>query len=134
LAAARETFAKLHAAIGAGLVRACHDLSEGGLAVAAAEMAMAGEIGLDLDIAAISGPASRLARLFGETPSRFLVEVAPAQTTAFEAQMAGVALAALGEVREGDDLRLRDGAETLARIGVAELKAAWQSGLDPLDL
>ena len=39
---ARETFAAMHRAIRAGLVRACHDLSEGGLAVAVAEMAFAG--------------------------------------------------------------------------------------------
>ncbi|KKL20790.1 hypothetical protein LCGC14_2451940, partial [marine sediment metagenome] len=38
---AKATFAALHKAIAAGLVRACHDLSEGGLAVAAAEMAFA---------------------------------------------------------------------------------------------
>jgi phosphoribosylformylglycinamidine synthase len=134
LAAAREAFARLHAAIAAGLVRACHDLSEGGLAVAAAEMAMAGELGLNIDIAAIGGGAGRLARLFGETPSRFLVEVDPGDAAAFEAQMAGVALAALGVVTGDTALHLRDGAETLAALGVAELKAAWQSGLDPLDL
>jgi phosphoribosylformylglycinamidine synthase len=134
LAAARATFARLHAAISAGTVRACHDLSEGGLAVAAAEMAMAGELSLDLDIAPISAGASQAARLFGETPSRFLVEVALTQATAFEAHMQGVDLAAVGEVRDGGELLLRDGEETLAQIGIAELKAAWQSGLDPLEL
>ncbi|MBX0327973.1 phosphoribosylformylglycinamidine synthase subunit PurL [Oscillochloris sp. ZM17-4] len=134
LAAARETFARMHAAISAGVVRACHDLSEGGLAVAAAEMAMAGGLGLDLDIALIGGEASQLARLFGETPSRFLAEVAPEQAAAFESHMAGVELAALGEVTGGPELHLRAGEMSLARIGLAELKAAWQSGLDPLEL
>ena len=43
--AALKRFAALHQAIYAGLVRACHDLSEGGLAVAAAEMAFAGGLG-----------------------------------------------------------------------------------------
>ena len=42
---AKRTFAAMHKAIHAGLVRACHDLSEGGLAVAAAEMAFAGGFG-----------------------------------------------------------------------------------------
>ena len=45
---AKRTFAALHRAISAGLVRACHDLSEGGLAVAAAEMAFAGGLGATL--------------------------------------------------------------------------------------
>ncbi|OGR89397.1 MAG: phosphoribosylformylglycinamidine synthase II, partial [Elusimicrobia bacterium RIFCSPLOWO2_01_FULL_59_12] len=44
---ARETFVLLHQAITKGYVRACHDLSEGGLAVAAAEMAFAGRFGMD---------------------------------------------------------------------------------------
>jgi len=48
--AARRTFAAMHAAISAGLVRACHDLSEGGLAVAAAEMSLAGRLGMRLEL------------------------------------------------------------------------------------
>ena len=48
--AARHTFAAMHGAIAAGLVRACHDLSEGGLAVAAAEMSLAGRLGLRLEL------------------------------------------------------------------------------------
>ena len=46
----QATFAALHRAIDAGLVRACHDLSEGGLAVAAAEMAFAGGFGAEIDL------------------------------------------------------------------------------------
>ena len=134
LAAARATFAHLHTAINAGLVRACHDLSEGGLAVAAAEMAMAGDRGLDLDIALIAGTTGQQARLFSETPSRFLVEIAPAQESAFEAHMAEVIIAAVGEVRAERELLLRDGEETLVRLSIGELKMIWQSGLDPLDL
>ncbi|NTV63178.1 MAG: phosphoribosylformylglycinamidine synthase subunit PurL, partial [Oscillochloris sp.] len=134
LAAARDTFARLHAAISAGAVRACHDLSEGGLAVAAAEMAIAGRLGIDLDLAPIGGALSQLARLFSESPSRFLVEVAPAQAPAFEAQLAGTPLAYLGQVTAEPLVRLREGAETVIALGIAELKAAWQSGLDPLPL
>ena len=50
---ARKTFAAMHRAIHAGLVRACHDLSEGGLAVAAAEMAFAGGFGANIDLQAM---------------------------------------------------------------------------------
>src|SRR5262249_13185001 len=45
---APRLFRRLHEAIVRGLVRACHDLSDGGLAVAAAEMAFAGGVGADL--------------------------------------------------------------------------------------
>ena len=45
---APRIFQKLHAAIWRGLVRACHDLSEGGLVTAVAEMGFAGGVGADL--------------------------------------------------------------------------------------
>ena len=47
---ARDTFAAVHRAIDEGLVRACHDLSEGGLAVAIAEMAFAGGLGAAIEL------------------------------------------------------------------------------------
>ncbi|HTU24271.1 MAG TPA: phosphoribosylformylglycinamidine synthase subunit PurL, partial [Pirellulales bacterium] len=49
-AMALRTFSAMHAAIAAGTVRACHDLSEGGLAVALAEMAFAGGLGARIDL------------------------------------------------------------------------------------
>src|SRR5262249_16658780 len=48
LESAPRVFRKVHEAIVRGLVRACHDLSEGGLAVTVAEMAFAGEVGADV--------------------------------------------------------------------------------------
>jgi phosphoribosylformylglycinamidine synthase len=49
------TYRALHAAMRAGLVRACHDCSEGGLAVAAAEMVIGGGLGLALRLAGTPG-------------------------------------------------------------------------------
>lgn len=140
LAAARAAFAALHGAIGRGLVRACHDLSEGGLAVAAAEMAIAGGLGLDLDLAPIDlGPAdppadAALAKLFSETPSRFLVELRPADEPAFAAAMRGTPIARVGTVHESADLRIREGDTALIGCDLPALKAAWQSGLDGINL
>ena len=59
------------AAIASGVVESAHDVSEGGLAVAAAEWAFAGRVGLQLDVA---GDARSL---FGEGAARYLLEVAP---------------------------------------------------------
>ena len=53
VASSRRTLLAVQQAIAAGAVRACHDLSEGGLAVAAAEMAFAGGLGVELDLAAV---------------------------------------------------------------------------------
>ncbi len=66
-------------AIAAGLVRSAHDLAEGGLAVAAAEWAFAGRLGLDLDDLEHETPDV----LFGEGPGRYLVEVRADNAAAF---------------------------------------------------
>src|SRR5262249_22561614 len=57
VARAQETYSLMHQAIQKGYVRACHDLSEGGLAVAAAEMAFGGDWGMSLDLARVPVPA-----------------------------------------------------------------------------
>jgi phosphoribosylformylglycinamidine synthase len=56
---AKATFLAVHKAIYAGLIRACHDLSEGGLAVAAAEMAFAGGLGATISLAVVPSPFRR---------------------------------------------------------------------------
>jgi phosphoribosylformylglycinamidine synthase len=66
-------YRRLHQALRSGRVRACHDVSEGGLAVALAEMAIAGRLGLAID--ALPGP-DPVSALFSEFSSRFVCEVA----------------------------------------------------------
>src|SRR5207247_1178833 len=68
LAGAVVLFTRLSLAINGGLVRACHDLSEGGLAVALAEMAFAGGVGADVTG---GGELPDALRLFAESPTRF---------------------------------------------------------------
>ncbi len=88
-------------AIATGLIRSAHDLSEGGLAVAAAEWALAGDLGLALEV-----PGSAEV-LFGEGPGRYLLEVVPEDSLKLqalipEAQNLGVVhgdpLVALGDL------------------------------------
>lgn len=97
---------QLHAAIGAGLVRSVHDLAEGGLAVAAAEWALGGRLGLDLDPLAPppSGVDHDLAVLFGEGPGRYLVEVAPEDRSRFAERVPSAAR--IGSVVAGDRVRI----------------------------
>ncbi len=110
------TFKSLHAAIKAGLVRSCHDLSEGGLAVAAAEMAFAGGIGVELN------DSLTPADLFSESNSRFLVEVEPGRTADFEATVPSTVV---GTTNDTD--RIQVGSLLNASLGA--LKAAWQEPL-----
>ena len=96
-------------AIHAGYVRSCHDLSEGGLAVAAAEMAFAGGVGARLyllevpheirpdETSEVPGDMASIL-LFAESNSRFLVEVTPDNVGHFEMAMGDVPHAAVGEV------------------------------------
>ena len=118
----------LHGAIAAGLVRACHDLSEGGLAVALAEMCIGGRLGAEIDLALLPAPSplSTLHSLFSESLGRFLLEVEPAHAAAFEAMLAGQPIARIGSTTSGPALIVRDasGLSCLA-VPVAELARAF---------
>jgi phosphoribosylformylglycinamidine synthase len=117
-------YRRLHRAIRAGLVAACHDLSEGGLAVAAAEMAIAGRLGLELDLPPGEG-LDAVTALFSESLGRFLVEVRLSDMARFEGAMASDALR-LGRVVETPHLRVRAGNAIVLRLGLDALVAAWQ--------
>jgi phosphoribosylformylglycinamidine synthase len=128
LGTAPRVFAAVHAAIAGGHVRACHDLSEGGLAVAAAEMAFAGGVGADLTD--LPGDLPDAVKLFSETPTRFLVEVEPGRAAAFEACFAGLPLGKVGVTVAEPRLRVAGaGGEWLVWAKLAELKEAWQRPL-----
>ncbi|MCA9050038.1 MAG: phosphoribosylformylglycinamidine synthase, partial [Planctomycetaceae bacterium] len=114
---ALAVFSSLHQAMRAGLIRSCHDLSEGGLAVAVAEMAFAGGIGVTL--AEDLTPAD----LFAESNSRFVVEVEPGQAAEFEALVPQARQ--IGTTNCGHRLQ----AGSLLNADLAELKNAWQSPL-----
>jgi len=136
---AKQTFAALHQAIDAGLVRACHDLSEGGLAVAAAEMAFAGGLGARISLAEVPrgqdvSPTAVL--LFSESNTRFLVEVTEENAGRFEAILDGVPHALIGEVADTGKLEILAAAEPDEEVvplvidaEIADLKEAWQRPL-----
>ena len=97
---APEIFKALHAAIQKQLVRSCHDLSEGGLAVAAAEMAFAGGFGMKLDPTRLPEALelSTPSLLFSESNTRFLIEVAPDKIEALQDCFNELPLVEIGEV------------------------------------
>ncbi len=128
-AAARVLFGRLHAAIRAGLVAACHDPGDGGLAVALAEMAIAGNTGAVIDLSGAHSGASVDAILFNEAPSRFVVEVPRDRRNAFEVVMADSPFALLGEVTNGATITIADSGRIVLERSIGELKAAWQTPL-----
>jgi phosphoribosylformylglycinamidine synthase len=134
-------FRAVHAAISAGLVRSCHDLSDGGLAVAVAEMALAGGFGASISLRDVScdhDAANDGTLLFSESPSRFLFEVRPEHAAEFVEIFSAVPLGKLGEVTAGIEAS-RPGSTRLIITGLAgapvidasvsDLKSAWQQTL-----
>jgi phosphoribosylformylglycinamidine synthase len=118
------------AAIRGGLVRAAHDCSEGGLAVAVAEGCIAGQVGADLDLRALGADLRSDVLLFAEQPSRILLAGLPGSREALDAlaREAGVALVWLGSTG-GDTIRLRRNAQLIAGLPLAAATDAWQHGL-----
>ncbi len=123
----------LSGAMAKGLVKACHDLSEGGIGVAAAEMAFAGGLGMTVNLKDV--PLAELIErddfiLFSESNTRFLAEVAPEHKDEFEKMMSGVAFAEIGRVTDNDKFEVygRNG-KVVLNADIAELKEAWQKPL-----
>ena len=126
--AALPTYRAYHAAVRAGLVLAAHDCSEGGLAVALAEMGFSLKAGLDIDL-----PATELTpaqALFSESNARLLVEIDPENSGAFAAAFEGLPAQKIGRSTvEHHDLRIQTAGDTVLRAELADLKQAWKTGL-----
>jgi phosphoribosylformylglycinamidine synthase len=110
-------------------------LSEGGLAVGLAEMAFAGGLGANVDLANVEtdgdfdGETELVTKLFSESNTRFVCEVEPGNQDAFEATMSGVVCKLLGTVGETEQLSVSRGDVVVVDLPIAELKEAWQSPL-----
>ncbi|MBN1256852.1 MAG: phosphoribosylformylglycinamidine synthase, partial [Planctomycetes bacterium] len=129
-----QTFNALSGATSKRLVRSLHDLSEGGLAVAAAEMAFAGGLGMELALekAICGGELSTPAILFSESQSRFLAEVTPEKAKDFEALLTdkGVAFGQIGTVTDAPRIVIQDSSgKAVIDEDIYGLKEAWQKPL-----
>ena len=122
------------AAIADGLIASCHDCSEGGLAVALAEMAFAGGLGIE---AALRGlPRNKDCvrsdvQLFSESNSRYVVEVTPKNFDAFAKRMLDLPFGQLGTVTETPSLVVQDtDGRSIMDARIDLLKQAWQKTFD----
>ncbi len=125
---------KISQAIADGLVASCHDCSEGGLAVALAEMAFAGGLGIEADLHAL--PTSKdcttvETQLFSESNSRYVVEVQPQHYDAFAKLMLNLPFGQIGKVTSGSKLVIRsEDDDNVIDAEIDILKQAWQKTLD----
>ncbi len=130
--ATRPLYRALEQAISRGLVASCHGLYRGGLAVHGAMVAVAGKLGLQLDLSRVLTGACDLRDdqiLFSESCGRFLVSVNPSDRQAFEHLFEGMACVCVGEVTADERLVVtsRNGRKVLDE-SIAVLKGAWEQG------
>jgi phosphoribosylformylglycinamidine synthase II len=128
---ARRAVNSIVDAIDSRCVKSCHDLSEGGLAVAAAEMAFSGGHGISLNLRSV--PRARNMRrndliLFSESNSRFLAEVPEKRREDFEALMGRNVCSAIGQVEKDKRLYVYGlNGKRIVNAGLRELRDAWKS-------
>ena len=118
LVAERDNGTFVRGLISTGRVTCCHDISDGGLYVAVAEMAITGDVGFDLDVPDDAGA------LFGEDQARYLVAVPTPDAARLiaDAESAGIVAICVGRTSGRDQVSLtRNGANA---ISVADLRAA----------
>jgi phosphoribosylformylglycinamidine synthase len=110
-----------------GLVAAAHDVSDGGLLAAIAEMLIAAEglVGASLDLAAVH--AQPIAAAFSESPSRYVLEVSPERLSEVEAGLSGVPWTRIGTLDASGVLQWPGAGLEFA---VPALTAAWRGTLD----
>ena len=129
-AEAKRVLSSITKAIDAGYLRACHDISEGGLAVAAAEMVLSSDYGASLDLREVPASMDGRARddfvLFSESNSRFLVEVVRGKERGFERLMGGGA-APIGEVIESGNFSVKGlKGGIILDVSSEKLRKAWK--------
>ena len=124
------TYRKFHQARSAGLVLSAHDVSEGGLAVTAAEMGFSGRGGIEIDLARIPGHSAEISSsvaLFSESTGRILMEVSPAHLDAVKIIFAGEDFAVIGRsVETHRQLVVESDGRELIRESLPSLKASWK--------
>jgi phosphoribosylformylglycinamidine synthase len=126
---AGRIFGALHEAIRCDLIRACHDTSEGGLAVALAEMAFAGGVGADITGLVTDGFPDHVT-LFSESATRFVLEVEADLAGELQECFEGLPLRQIGKTVKEQRLRITGASgEWIIWASLADLKEAWQKPL-----
>ena len=124
LSVLKALMSKMLKAMDKGLVRSCHDCSDGGFAVAMAEMCIAGGIGAEVDLSKIGG--SETVKLYSESNTRWIAEVSEENAKAFKTIFGSKAVR-IGKTG-GTKLRIDDSIE----MSVKDLRAAWKGSIEKI--
>ncbi len=126
---AKKTFQCMEKAIKSGIIRSCHDISDGGLACCLAESAFAGDIGIDVDLNIV--PTSGVYRddmlLFSESASRFVATIREKDLEQFQKLFKSVPYGVIGKVLAGKSFRIKGlRGDVIIDTDINYLKEAWQ--------
>lgn len=116
-----------HKAVKAGLILSCHDISEGGLAAAIAEMAFSLKAGVELELLGLLNADEEL---FSESPGRFLVEMSRENLQAAKELLPNLQVVGRSTA-DHTRLRIHRQGALLIDEDLTELKALWKNGLTP---
>lgn len=117
-------------AIQSGFVSSCHDISEGGIAVALCESAFGGRLGAQIDLSGIpvtTGKNEIKRILFCETASRFIISVPEGKKEYFENIFKNIPLGLLGNVTGDSEIIFKMNDKSLININLLEIEEAWKT-------
>jgi len=120
-----KTMELLLDAMSLGCAASCHDISEGGVAVALAEMCIGGGFGAEVNLETSARPSISL---FNEGPTMWIVEVVRGHEKKFQETMGGVGLQKIGQVSDGDLVMNVNGVKRIS-ASVSRLYDAWEAPL-----
>ncbi len=125
---ARDIMRKITELIDRELVVSCHDISDGGLAVAISEMIIAGRLGAEIDIGRVpyEGEARPDYIMFSESNTRFLIEVPEENVQEVQRVLREVPHAVIGKVTDEPRLVIYHGDRLLIDLDIRELDRAWR--------
>ena len=124
-----DIYRRLSKTIQNGLIRTAHDCSEGGLAVAVAEMCIGGRLGAIIDIDGI-GEGDSFSRLWSESLGRIIVAVDAEHEIQFIESMSDADIHLIGMVTDTQSLIIEDGYDELIQANVSDLTKSWKEALD----
>ncbi len=128
----RRIFQALRQAARKGVVASLHDCSEGGLAVACAEMAFSGGYGMSVRLKDVPyrGEEREDYILFSESNTRFIVEVSSSSQKKFETLLKGVPWGLIGRVEDAPQFKIYGfNGQLCVQSSLADLKESWQRPL-----
>ncbi len=126
---APEIMRRLHIAMSQDLVLSCHDISEGGLALALSEMAFSGDVGVEIDLENVTytGRNRRFDFiLFSESNTRFLIEINRESSSQLKEIFSNLPFVKIGRTSREKRLKIRHGNKSLVDLPLDIIRTKWR--------